>query len=402
MDKIFFVLGRYPSISQAEIQEVLNKNNLEFSQSIISDEVSVISLVRSGSVSDIFPTLAGSVKTGIVLDEVSLNAKETVFQKFLDADFLTKKIIPQGVKKIHFGISIYNAGSEKQILDKLAQSLPEFNKTIKNNLRAKGLSSGFLRIKGRQLSSVAVEKNRLLDAGFELILIACADKIIIGKTTMVQNYTDFTFRDIQRPKKDKKSGILPVKLARMMVNLLPFKPESLLDPFCGSGTILLESALLGIKKLIGTDIEDRAVSDSGVNLEWLFREYRLNQNEYQIMFKKADSRTLDKSFGKNTVDAIVTEPYLGPPLNSAPSLNQAEQYIRNLSPLYKESLNAFFNLLKNNGRIVIILPVYYSAGKTSFIDRKLIFGSSFKIINTFIYNSPGQFVGREIFLLEKT
>lgn len=402
MDRFFFVFGRYPSISLAEIESVLQKNNLQFSRDLYSDEIAVFSIPGKCDLPVIFPTLGGTVKTGIVLDEVLLNAKETVFQKFLDADFLTKKIIPRGVKKIHFGISIYDVASEKQILDKLAQSLPEFNRTIKNNLRVNGLSSGFLRIKGRQLSSVAVEKNRLLDQGFELILIACPDKIIIGKTAMVQNYTDFTFRDIQRPKKDKKSGILPVKLARMMINLLPFKPESLLDPFCGSGTILLESALLGIKKLIGTDIEDRAVSDSGVNLDWLFREYRLNQNEYQIMLKKADSRTIDKSFGKNTIDAIVTEPYLGPPLNSAPSLNQAEQYIRNLSPLYKESLNAFFNLLKNNGRIVIILPVYYSAAKTAFIDRKLIFGSSFKIINTFIYNSPGQFVGREIFLLEKT
>jgi len=402
MDKYFFVLGRYPEISLAEINTVLKKNNLNYSPALASREIAVFSIASKADLAAVFASLGGSVKFGRILAEVLLDEKETEFQKFFESNFLKEQVIPKGTKKLHFGISVYECGSEKDILDKLSGSLKDLNRTIKNNLKSAGYSSGFLRIKERTLSSVAVAKNQLLRKGFEIILITASGKIIIGKTNAVQDFTSFTNRDINRPKKDKKSGILPVKLARIMINLLPISPRTLLDPFCGSGTVLMEAALLGIKNLIGTDIASQAVANTQANLDWLFNEYNFKTDDIDIKLKIADIKNLDKVIGYTVADAIVTEPYLGPRLFSQPDEFQANKILAELIPLYRDSLHFFHRLLKDKGYAVMIFPFFQTRNKNYFMDKNIILKSEFRMLNSYMYSSPGQFVGREIIVLEKT
>lgn len=401
MDKYFFVLGRYPSVSVAEIKSVLKKNNIDFTLLRQSLEIAVFSASNASNLQEIFNSLGGSIKYGPLLGEASLDDKETSFLKYLEAAFLKENVIPKGINKVHFGISIYDGGADKLIAGNLADSIFDFNRTIKENLKADGIASGFLRIKEKKLSSVAVVKNQLLTKGFELILIAAPDKVIIGKTRGVQDFSSFTFRDMNRPLKDKKSGILPVKLARIMVNLLGFTPQTLLDPFCGSGTVLMEAALLGVKNIIGTDIENRAINDSSTNMEWLYKEFNINPSEIKIRFRTSDVRSLDKITGVNITDSIVTEPYLGPPLHKLPDEAQSQRIFSQLTPLYNETMNVCYRLLKNNGKIVIIFPFHQASGKNYFMDKKVINPAKFKPEQSLLYSSPGQFVGREILVLAK-
>src|SRR3989344_196767 len=100
MDKYFFVLGRYPELSLAEIQTVLKKNNLEFSTDFHSLEIAVFSLPSSTDLSKIFHSLGGSIKFGKVLGEVSYDEKETAFLKFLEYSYLKSKVFPPEVKKV--------------------------------------------------------------------------------------------------------------------------------------------------------------------------------------------------------------------------------------------------------------------------------------------------------------
>jgi tRNA G10 N-methylase Trm11 len=56
--------------------------------------------------------------------------------------------------------------------------------------------------------------------------------------------------------------MIPPKLAQVMINLArrdeaDFQDKILFDPFCGSGTILMEAYLMGIKNIIGSDLSDR-------------------------------------------------------------------------------------------------------------------------------------------------
>lgn len=66
----------------------------------------------------------------------------------------------------------------------------------------------------------------------------------------------------------------PPKVAQMMINLAgPDRHKILLDPFCGSGTILQEAALLNFQKIYGSDQNSQAVKDSQVNLDWLRKNF---------------------------------------------------------------------------------------------------------------------------------
>lgn len=67
-------------------------------------------------------------------------------------------------------------------------------------------------------------------------------------------------RDYGRPARDARVGMLPPKLAQIMLNLSvkDEKSGTVLDPFCGTGVLLQEAALAGFD-FIGSDIEPRMV-----------------------------------------------------------------------------------------------------------------------------------------------
>ena len=98
------------------------------------------------------------------------------------------------------------------------------------------------------------------------------DKIIIARTKKVQDITDYTDRDRNRPKRDAYVGMLPPKLAQIIINLASgnnqIAGKRLLDPFCGTGVIPQEALLMGFD-VYGTDIEQKMIDYSQINIEWL-------------------------------------------------------------------------------------------------------------------------------------
>ncbi len=91
-----------------------------------------------------------------------------------------------------------------------------------------------------ELSTAQVGKLAL----HEFHIIPHGKESILAITDGIQDYEEWNKRDYGRPHSDPKRGMLPPKLARMMVNLAGADGEgkTLLDPFCGSGTILMEAA----------------------------------------------------------------------------------------------------------------------------------------------------------------
>jgi tRNA G10 N-methylase Trm11 len=66
-------------------------------------------------------------------------------------------------------------------------------------------------------------------------------------------------------------------------NNLQLQPSlTLLDPFCGSGTVLTEGINLGIKKLIGTDLSDKCISDTEQNVKWMLHELKINPEPFHM------------------------------------------------------------------------------------------------------------------------
>jgi tRNA G10 N-methylase Trm11 len=229
----------------------------------------------------------------------------------------------------------------------------------------------------------------------------------------VQLFEEWGERDYGRPRRNMKQGMLPPKLAHMMVNMLGLKPRgTLLDPFCGSGTVLMEAALLDWKHLMATDKNAVAVKDTQVNMQWIKRRYGLDvdRNAFQCPIE-----TLGNKIGLNKVQAIVTEPFLGQLLARPPNEQEVDRLIAELLPLYRTMLAVFAKILEPRGRVVFIMPQWLTAkGRTltlPALEEKLPQGMRQLILlssktdsennSRLVYNRPDQYVGREIVVLEK-
>ena len=124
------------------------------------------------------------------------------------------------------------------------------------------------------------------------------------------------------------------KLARALVNITGISPgQTLLDPFCGTGGILLEAGLIGCQ-ILGGDIDQRMVDGSILNL-----------NHYGI--NEPDIRKQDISDWSESVDAIATDPPYGR------SASTAKEPIESL---YKRTFEMCQNILKPGGKLAIVLP----------------------------------------------
>ena len=127
----------------------------------------------------------------------------------------------------------------------------------------------------------------------------------------------------------------------------------LLDPFCGVGTILQE-ALLIKAKVLGVDINPWCVKATKENLDWLKKEYGLEETEYRVI--QADVHKIVEKIGCEEVDCIATEPDLGPALRHVPTVKYANGIIKKLEPLYHIFLELSYKLLRKDGRLVLVTP----------------------------------------------
>ena len=128
-------------------------------------------------------------------------------------------------------------------------------------------------------------------------------------------------------------------LAYAMLKLADVKAGfSLLDPFCGSGTIPIEAALNfdGRIKIFASDINEEFIKGARTNAE------KAGVKEL-IKFKIADASQLNKFYSKNFFDVVITNPPYG-----------ARMRIKNLKQLYKNFLESAASILKQHGKIVVI------------------------------------------------
>lgn len=133
-------------------------------------------------------------------------------------------------------------------------------------------------------------------------------------------------------------GSMSPKLARCMVNLTEIKEDELvLDPFCGTGGILIEAGILGAK-LIGADIDYKMVEGTKKNLEYCgFKDTEIFQE---------DARNIHLD---NRVNAIVTDP----PYGISASTGGEDS-----TNLYSGALRNMDNLLDETGKICMATPHY--------------------------------------------
>ena len=324
--KYIFILGNNPELSQAEILSVLPKAKI-----IKSEKLFLIVDCPKIDCRSMLSRLGGTVKIGVVL------GAHPEFGPILGA----ASSMPEG-KRFNFGFSFYG------------QKPSNIGMQVKGKLKEKGISSRLVTSREPALSSVIITKEK------------CQDFIVLpdffGMTCAVQDFKDYSKRDFGRPASDALSGMLPPKAAKMMINLAQTEFDKIiLDPFCGSGTILTEALALGYKNLIGTDVSEKAVEDTRENLAWLAKE--LNYSRQDIKIEQADVRRLSEEIEDDSIDAIVTEPYLGKPMKGNESEETIKKIIAELEELYLAAFVEFKKVLVSGGRAVIIIPEWHLHGQ---------------------------------------
>ncbi|MEK7605900.1 MAG: methyltransferase domain-containing protein [Patescibacteria group bacterium] len=351
MIQYIFILGRYPDLSRKEIEAVLDMQKIVFTPIESTNSLYLIQTPNELSIEKLNQTLGGTVKIGRIIHTLPLPCTQDALENYLTSDVLFSDILSPQEDKVNFGISFYSA-SEKSPL-----SILSLLRAIKIHLEAQGFRARFPDHRGPVLSSASVGKNKLLTTGAELLLIQSNKELLIGKTLAIQEFEAFSQRDYGRPARDMDSGIMPPKIARMMLNLAEVPhDQSIIDPFCGSGTMLQEATLLGYTDVTGTDNSDKALKDTKQNLKWLNEKQKIT---VQPRILKADVTTLSKTFSENTFSAVITEPYMGPNLQQRPSIQLIQQNQIELTTLYLSALTEFIKVLKPDGVIVMILPVFH-------------------------------------------
>ena len=392
--KYVAIAGRQPLISLAEIQALYDKAARLVGKKLVFFEIN-----EDGeeNISPDVNRLGGSLKLG----------------KFFDTDFskLAKFLAtahPEG--KITLGISDFS----KQKKSGLAK---QKSMELKRNLARMGRSARVITSNEPEISSATAHHNQLGEkAGcFEIFLIDREIYLSLG----TQNITAYTERDQARPARDTKVGMLPPKLAQILINLCGKLPEEarVLDPFCGTGVVLQEAAIMGYVPY-GTDLNERMVEYSKKNLSWLFNEH--NQKRFKILpdlIQKKDQILNAISVGDATsftwegeIDAVAFEGYLGAPMSKPPvdikfktekakCREIAIGFLKNITPQIKSGTPVVMALpawLRENGKYAGL----------NILDEIQEMGYNFEKFqdlsqSDLLYYREGQIVAREIIVIRK-
>ncbi len=397
-----FILGRYPDLSKHEIFAVLRKLDLDSTIYYESSTVLVLELLEDLPVVEINKILGGTVKIGEIIQHFPQSVNPEKVHDYLTSDALFIDYLPSANQKITFGVSLYPYPRSHALQNPWVRVQRELIKSLKKHLESQGFKTRYPHLEGTFLSSASVEKNNLLKDGVEVLIIETPTELLFGKTLAVQEFESFSNRDYGRPKRDMESGIMPPKVARMMITIAEISLQSeLLDPFCGSGTLIQEALLLGYTHVTGTDLSSKAVADTKTNLTWLKKQHLAENNAKVFNY---DVTKLSEKFPQGSVAAIVTEPYMGPNLQHKPHLKDVQEIKTELESLYLSAFKQFAKVLKKDGSVVMIFPIFHVNNHYLYLDilEKIgVLGFSQVILtkekrNTITLGNQKDFVLREI------
>jgi tRNA G10 N-methylase Trm11 len=287
---------------------------------------------------------------------------------------------------------------------------------IKKVLKARGIRSRWVTGEGGSpLSPAAVSKLRMDETGSDITLIVEGGRVYVGRTVRVQNADAWSERDYGRPARDGRAGMLPPKLARMMVNLARIPDGStVFDPFCGNGTILMEAAIAtNAARIIGSDIDAKQVATTERNDQWLTTRGIVSRKAaagFDVF--AGDARRISTKVDPRSIDVIVTEGTLGPPLRGREPMTAIEKTKREIEDIWRESLKDWTKILKPGGRVVGIWPSFKTEGglaRVGLDEEVALLG--YRLLNPLegwddtnaplVYHRPGQHVARRIVVMER-
>ena len=365
-----YIFGRNPMLSCAELvslyQNTANsQKNLEFltltpSGAITRTEDSYPDITRSG-------TLLKSCTPHLVLqkpisyDEIVQACTTIVKTQFLD-------------DKPHWCVSAYEERDPEEI-DEHGNADEDYYEMVVSGFRdvLKSMrvrkhtyipaeqNQDHLRVYNPEHSAHIVMpkkmvQKKILYGGFECVLFHRGNEIIWCTTDAVLDINELEDRDVKRPFFRAKLG-MGAALARAMIHISQVQPPGVIyDPFCGTGIILQEALLLGYTPQ-GSDVDETCVVGAAENMSWISQRMKIKKPKDTV--KRIDFIHAREQL--HDIEAIVTEPYLGPALTKYPDKRAASKIIRDLSDRYQKYMASIRDVLTDDGVAVIIVPGIRSA-----------------------------------------
>lgn len=369
------LLGRQPELSLAELEQVFGAVN----------QVSNLAATFETSAAPDVQRLGGSVKLGEVVAE---------FEP-LDWPKLSKKIAQYYADrlrgfdgKVTIGISMYGR-------DVAPRDVQRTGLVLKSALKKHGVSMRLIPNDGPALSTATSHHNKLglSPNKLEILVFYGKNKVFIAESLGTQNITALAARDQARPKTDAFVGMLPPKLALMMLNLSGITRKSrsvttaestksvvqvapaaetvlsdvrdrkgdlnsnpsltVLDPFCGTGVVLQEAALLGFD-VYGTDLSEKMVDYSKANLEWLSHKFPIGN----VTVEAGDAT--DHTW-QMPINSVVAETYLGQPFSAPPSQDKLDSVVKTVDTITHKFLANIHDQLQPGTPLCLAVPAWRSA-----------------------------------------
>ncbi len=354
------ILGRQPELGLAELESIYGPAVLRTAgkQAVVVD-VDPCLLA--------FDRLGGSVKFCKLLTTLDTTEWRDIETFLIQVSPGHSERLPEG--KLLLGLS--TVGFKVPLKQMEATGL-----SIKKAVRKTGRPVRLVPNKTPELNAAQVIHNKLTGPnGWELVFIRDGSKTIVAQTVKVQDIESYTRRDRERPKRDAKVGMLPPKLAQIIINLavgqlpeetlsnicdipagqeipLPRLGKQLLDPFCGTGVLLQEAALMGYD-VYGSDLEQRMVEYSEANLGWLGEHYRLPPVCCRVEQGDATSHTW-----KEPIDIVAAETYLGRPFTRQPDAETLAQTVADCNLIIKKFLKNISPQLRKGTRLCLAVPAW--------------------------------------------
>lgn len=297
-----------------------------------------------------------------------------------------------------------------------------FYKDCKQYLKRQMMPSRYVGSQFEPAKAIQLHDEGVLDPkhGCELVILLGKDTkdVWIGRTVGAQDVKAYTLRDMEKPVRNMTVGILPPKLAQMLLNFGEYlvklsgkdtKILTVLDPFCGTGVIPLET-MARCWHVLASDVSLKAVNGAKKNIDWARKTFKfLKKDVTSTVWKQDAAEPFDL---KEAPDVIVTEGTLGPPLSGRATQREAEKYAREAQELTEAFLE---NCSKAIPTVPIVMtwPVWYVRKQLVFLPKMhdLAMNLGYRPILpphvdptvggrlSLLYRRPEQFVGREIVML---
>lgn len=414
------ILGRQPALGIAELESLYGHESIKpfGGNSCLFD---------LGTDQIEFKRLGGSIRLARIIAELPTN--------WSGIESYLVKTTPEHAElidgKLSFGLSVFGISVSPKQIARTAL-------LIKKAIKATGHSVRMVPHDKTELGSATVLYNKLTAKnGWELLVVSDGKTTYLAQTTNIQDIDAYSERDHARPHRDAKVGMLPPKLAQILINLsvgvtygvrstkydvgsnnsVLRTPYLILDPFCGTGVVLQEAMLMDYD-IYGSDLEPRMVQYTIDNLNWLDTKYPdvgdyrrvevgdATKHKWNLTSVSTEPLALDP---EPMLLAVACETYLGQPLSALPPSDQLANIMHDVNALHHRFLQNISSQIKSGTRLCLAIPAwrgrheFLHLSTLDYLDDLGYNRVKFEHVSDqdLIYHRENQVVGRELLVLER-